>query len=160
MNIRCANINDLDKIFEIESECFPEAEAATYNSLKERIIAFENSFFVGEIDGEIIGFINGCITDSKFIENELYYDIRFHNPGGAYQSVFGLDVLPKHQHKGYASTLMEYFIYTTKKKAKKGVILTCKDNLIGFYEKFGYKHIGVSNSTHGNVKWNDMILEF
>ena len=83
-----------------------------------------------------------------------------HNPNGAYQTVFGLDVLPEYQHNGYASQLMNHLIKVSKERNKKGIILTCKDHLIGFYESFGYRHLGVSASNHGDAKWNDMLLEF
>ena len=43
---------------------------------------------------------------------------------------------------------------------RRGLILTCKDRLIGFYEGFGYKSLGVSQSVHGGAVWYDMILEF
>ena len=38
--------------------------------------------------------------------------------------------------------------------------MTCKDRLIGFYERFGYKNLGLSQSVHGGAVWYDMILEF
>lgn len=40
------------------------------------------------------------------------------------------------------------------------MILTCKDHLIHYYQKFGFVHQGVSVSCHGGAKWNDMLLEF
>lgn len=158
--IRNATIDDLDIIYNIEAECFPKAEAATYDSFKERLTTFPESFFVAELDKNIIGFINGCSTDKPELPDELYHDSSMHKPDGDYQTVFGLDVLPNYQHNGYASDLMKYLIKISEKRNKKGIVLTCKDHLIGFYESFGYKHLGVSNSTHGNAKWNDMLLEF
>ena len=50
-------------------------------------------------------------------------------------------------------------IEETKKRGKQGLILTCKDRLIGFYETFGYRNLGVSESVHGGAVWYDMILE-
>ena len=37
MNIRHATIHDLDAITAVEAECFPAAEAATYESIKGRL---------------------------------------------------------------------------------------------------------------------------
>ena len=76
-----------------------------------------------------------------------------------YQSIFGLDVIPEYQHHGLASRLMRHMIEETKKRGKQGLILTCKDRLIGFYETFGYRNLGVSESVHGGAVWYDMILE-
>ena len=36
-------------------------------------------------------------------------------------------------------------------KGRKGLILTCKDRLIHYYAKFGYKNMGVSESVHGGA---------
>ena len=44
-------------------------------------------------------------------------------------------------------------------KGRKGLILTCKERLLGFYERFGYRNLGVSASVHGGAVWYDMILE-
>ena len=46
------------------------------------------------------------------------------------------------------------------KEGEKGLILTRKDRLIHYYEKFGYVNLGVSESVHGGAVWYDMLLEF
>lgn len=116
--------------------------------------------FVAEKDGEIIGFINGCATDSRVIFDEMFADASHHREDGIYQSIFGLDVIPEYQHQGLASRLMEHLIEDAREKGRKGLTLTCKDRLIGFYERFGYKNLGLSQSVHGGAVWYDMILEF
>ena len=158
--IRQASINDLERISQIEKICFPNAEAATKRSLEERIKAFKESFFVGEINGEIIGFINGAVIDSKTIFDELYENINRHNQNGKYQSVFGLDVIPEFRNRGIAESLMNHMINSAKKYNREGVVVTCKDKLIHYYEKFGFNNMGISESVHGNVIWYDMFLEF
>lgn len=161
MDIRIRQVapEDLDAVTHVEAVCFPEAEAATRESLEQRIAAFPESFFVAEKDGEIIGFINGCVTDERTIRDEMFEDAGLHNPNGAYQSIFGLDVLPEYQHHGLASRLMRHLIADAREKGRKGLILTCKDRLIGFYETFGYRSLGISASVHGGAVWYDMILE-
>lgn len=157
--IRQVTPDDLDAVTRVESVCFPKAEAAARDSFSQRIAAFPESFFVAEKDGEIIGFINGCVTDERTIRDEMFEDTAYHRPDGAYQSIFGLDVVPEYQHRGLASRLMEHLIEDAKKKGRKGLILTCKDRLIGFYEGFGYRSLGVSASVHGGAVWYDMVLE-
>ncbi len=61
IKIRMVSIEDLNAVTEVEARCFPEAEAAPKASFEQRIKTFRESFFVAEIDGKIIGFINGCI---------------------------------------------------------------------------------------------------
>ena len=55
---------------------------------------------------------------------------------------------------------MRHLIADARQKGRAGLILTCKDRLIGFYEQFGYRNLGVSQSVHGGAVWYDMILEF
>ncbi len=158
--IRKVKPEDLDAVTRVEAVCFPEAEAAPRESFRQRISTFPDSFFVAEKDGEIIGFINGCATDSRVIFDEMFADASHHRKDGIYQSIFGLDVIPEYQHQGLASRLMEHLIEDAREKGRKGLTLTCKDRLIGFYERFGYKNLGLSQSVHGGAVWYDMILEF
>ena len=87
--IRPVRPTDLAAVTEVEAICFPAAEAAAEESFKARIAAFPECFFVAEADGKIIGFINGCATDSKTIYDEMYENSACHRPDGAYQSIFG-----------------------------------------------------------------------
>ena len=159
--IRIVSLEDLDVVTSIEEICFPKAEAATKESLEYRIKTFPESFLVAvdSDNNKIIGFINGCITDSNVILDSLYEPEGGHNPNGKNQTVFGLDVLPEYQRKGLASLLMRSLMEKSKKSGKEKMVLTCKENLIGFYESFGYKNYGVSESTHGGVIWYDMIAK-
>ena len=160
IKIRRASIEDLDAVTKVEASCFPMAEAATKVSLEQRINTFSESFFVAEIDGKIIGFINGCIINGTVIYDKLYNDSTQHIPDGDYQTIFGLDVIPDYRNQGVATQLMNYMIDVSRVAGRKGVILTCKEKLIHYYTKFGYVNKGISESVHGNAEWYDMILEF
>lgn len=160
IKIRQVSIEDLEAVTQVEAICFPSAEAANKESFKERIKIFSESFFVAEIDRRIIGFINGCVINGTVIYDELFENSRLHIPDGDYQTVFGLDVIPEYRNQGIAAKLMKHMIEVSRLAGKKGVILTCKEKLINYYEKFGYKNKGISNSVHGGAEWYDMILEF
>jgi ribosomal protein S18 acetylase RimI-like enzyme len=158
-SIRKATILDLDRIFEIETACFPIKEAAKKDILKERILTFKDGFIVAENEKEIIGFVNGAATNRDQIIDPMFETMKgHHNEKGSNLAIYGLDVHPDYQGKGYSKILMNAFIDEAKKSNRKKVILTCKAHLIGFYEKFGYKCEGVSNSVHGGAKWYDMAL--
>ena len=149
IQIRQAVIEDLEQVAAVEARCFPAAEAADEKSLKERLEAFPGSFLVAECEGRIAGFINGAATNERTIADEMFEDVSLHDPRGAYQSIFGL-----------AGRLMKALIEKAESEGRKGLILTCKEHLIGFYEQFGYCSMGVSKSVHGGAVWYDMILEF
>ena len=160
-SIRNVESKDLEQVAAVEEVCFPKAEAAGKEDFRQRMEAFPESFFIAEEEGgRIIGFINGAVTERKTICDEMFEDVSFHDKNGAYQSVFGLDVIPERQKKGVASALMKHLIEKAKEQGRKGVILTCKEGLIPFYERFGYKSLGISQSVHGGAVWYDMLLEF
>ena len=156
--IRSVRPEDLDRVAEIESICFPAAEAAGREAFQARIAAYPEYFLIAETAGMIIGFINGCVTDSAVIYDELFHDTSTHKPDGANLAVFGLDVIPQYRNQGVAAMLMRQFIQLARETGRKAVILTCKGQLISYYQSFGYVNSGVSNSTHGGAQWFDMTL--
>ena len=68
--------------------------------------------------------------------------------------------MPEYRKQGVAAHMMNEWINLSKKRGKKGIFLICKDYLVHYYEKFGYKNQGVSKSCHCGAKWNDMLLLF
>ena len=110
-SIRKVRKEDLDRVVEVEALCFPPEEAAGREAILQRIALFPESFLVAELsDGTIIGFINGCVTEGNTICDEMFEKADFHNPDGAYQSVFGLDVIKEWRGRGVAAALMKRFI--------------------------------------------------
>ncbi|MBF9003054.1 MULTISPECIES: GNAT family N-acetyltransferase [Vibrio] len=158
--IRLATSLDIERIAEIESQGFPVEEAATLPIFQRRFNAFPECFFVLEKNNQIVGQINGCRYSAPELPDILYEDEHQHLKEGAYQTVFGLVIAPDFQHQGLAHQLLEHFITVSKERGVKGLVLTCKDKLVGFYEQHGFVCQGVSDSTHGGAVWNDMLLNF
>lgn len=158
--IRPARPNEIERIAQIEALCFPAAETASYAEFSERYRVFSENFLVAECSGQMIGFINGGTNDVPDLPDEFYHNTALHKPDGAYQTVFGLDVLPDFRGQGIAQKLMEGFIQLARDRHKAGVILTCKERLIPFYEKLGFSNHGVSASCHGGATWYDMHCIF
>ena len=158
--IRPAIADDVLKIADVEEKCFPAAEAASAKRFFERFIAFPECFFVAVKDGKIVGHINGCVTSSTTIVDAMYFNTALHEPDGPWQTVFGIAVLPEYQRQGIATELMNRLKEDAIKRGKSGIILTCKEDKIGFYEGLGFVKEGVSQSSHGQARWYDMILKF
>lgn len=158
--IRPAIADDVLKIAEVEDKCFPAAEAASAKRFFERFIAFPECFFVAEVEGKIVGHINGCATSYPTILDAMYLNTALHEPDGPWQTVFGIAVLPECQRQGIATKLMTRLKDDAQRRGRKGMILTCKDDKIGFYEGLGFHYEGVSESSHGDAHWNDMVLKF
>ncbi len=156
--IRQATKEDINRMAQIEAICFPEAEAASLARFQHRFAAFSECFFVLEVEGCVVGHINGCLYNAPELPDALYSDTRLHSPNGAYQTVFGLAIDPQYQKRGYASALTKHLIDVSRANKRKGVVLTCKDNLVEFYQRLGFNHKGVSASSHGGATWHDMLL--
>lgn len=160
MQIRKGTKQDLEVIAGIEKICFSTKEAATQESFEKRLDVFADHFWLLELEGKVVGFIDGFVTNEKTISDKMYEQVFLHNELGHYQTIFGLNVLPDYRRRGYAALLLQALISDARKANRKGCILTCKERLIPYYEKFGFVNQGVSQSTHGDAVWYDMLLEF
>ncbi len=159
-SIRTATSDDIDILVDIESKSFPAAEMATRESFAARLAVFPDDFLLLFKDGVPVGLIDGMCTDQPTISDDMFENAALHKPNGRYQSVFGLAVSPDFRGQGCASALMRAFIEKARQEGRDGVILTCKEHLIGFYERFGFREMGVSQSVHGGAVWHDMTLLF
>lgn len=158
--VREATQADLKAMASVEAACFPAAEACSAEQFEKRFAVFGDCFLVLECEGAVVGLIDGMKTDETRIVDAMYDNAQMHTPKGAWQSVFGLAVLPQYQHMGFGGLLLMSLIERAREQGCTGVILTCKEALIGFYEGFGFVNQGVSASVHGNVQWFDMQLTF
>ena len=161
MYIRTATIADLDKVAQVEAECFLPAEAATKEAFVGRLEHYGNHFwllFEDESEAKLIGFVDGFVTDEVDLTDEMYEKASMHNERGAWQMIFGLNTLPAYRCQGYAAILVQEVIKAAKEQGRRGVVLTCKEKLVHYYAKFGFVDEGISGSTHGNVVWHQMRL--
>ena len=160
MQIRTATMADLPVLTAIEAACFPPAEAATRESFAKRLAVYPNHFWLLEEDGQVVSFVNGMVTDEPLLRDEMFEDAALHNEDGAWQMIFGVNTLPEYRRRGLAGVLLERAAADARAQGRKGCVLTCKDRLSHYYEKFGYRNEGVSRSVHGGVVWYDMRLTF
>ena len=141
MVIRRAKLSDLDEIAHIESVCFPPDQAAGKTAFESRLQTYPRHFLLMcDEYGKVVSAVS-----------------KLHNEKGEWQMVFGLCTLPDYRQRGFAQTLLKEFIRTAKSEGRKGVVLTCKQELIKYYEKFGFVSEGVTeNSVIGGVQWYQM----
>jgi ribosomal protein S18 acetylase RimI-like enzyme len=156
--IRTVTARDLDDCFEVESCSFPPSESASREKIVRRIEQFPQGFLVAEVDNRVVGHINSGATDKDDITDEEFKALVGHDPDGANIVVFSLAVLPGFRGRGVASELMRSFIEESRRMGKWYIMLLCKDGLIGFYERLGFRYAGVSSSTHGAAAWHEMVL--
>ena len=161
MTIKYAAKEDISAIAAVEAECFPPAEAASEAEFGERVKYYGNHFWLLYNADKLIAFVDGFVTDELDLTDEMYENAAMHNENGAWQMIFGVNTLPDYRKHGYAGELISRAIADAKQQGRKGLVLTCKERLIPYYAKFGFKDEGVSDkSTHGNVVWHQMRLSF
>lgn len=159
LEIRNATEKDLDMLTELEHACFPADEAASREMLNDRLASYANHFWLLERDGELVSMVNGMVTDDHDLDDSMYADASQHNESGKWQMLFGVETLPKYRRKGYASILMKEVIKDCNEDSRKGIVLTCKEEYIPFYEKLGFVNKGRSISSHAGKTWYLMELE-
>ena len=160
MTIRTAQMEDIDAITAVETECFPPAEAATREEFAERLKYYKDHFWLMFDEGHLVAFVDGMVSNQKDLTDEMYVKAELHEEQGDWQMIFGVNTIPEYRKHGYAGDLIKRAISDAKAQGRKGLVLTCKDKLIHYYAKFGFVNEGVSASVHGNVTWYQMRLTF
>ena len=161
MRIRNATMADLEVVTEVESICFPPSEAAKRRDFEKRLAVYPDFFWLLEDEkGRLLGFVNGLVSDELLLRDEMYADASFHKKQGAWQMIFGVNVLPEFRRQGLAEQMLRQVIADAKEQGRKGLVLTCKDHMVHYYEKLGFVSEDISESTHGGALWYDMRLTF
>lgn len=123
--------------------------------LPRKLIA--DTFIVAEKADEILGYINGPIIAQPFITDDLFKEINENPKRGGYQSILGLAVSKQARGQGIAKILIEEMEELSVYNEREGITLTCKQELISFYERLGFVNHGLSESQHGGVSWYNLL---
>jgi ribosomal protein S18 acetylase RimI-like enzyme len=156
--IREVSEKDVKSCAKIEAICFSKASAASEEKIAKRFRVFPEGFIIAELKGEIIGFINSALTNKNDISDEALKDMTGHEADGKNAVVFSLAVSPAHQGKGISHYLLRNFEEKARNWPAENILLLCKNELVRYYEKFGYEDQGESASTHGGDTWHQMRL--
>ena len=157
ISIRNVQSTDLEQMLIIENEGFSIEESATKEAFLERIQLIPDTFIVAEKEGEILGYINGPIINQLYITDNLFEKIKDNPKSGGFQSVLGIAVSKHSRKQGIAKKLMEKMEELVEENERKGITLTCKQDLVSFYEKIGFVNHGISESQHGGILWYNMV---
>ena len=152
MEIRKATIEDLDAITALEAACFPAAEAASRESFRKRLEVFADRFWLLWEGDRLVSLVNGVVTDREELVDEMFADATIHQADGKWQMIFGVATHPEYQRRGLAAQVLQRAIADCKAEGRKGLILTCKEQKLHYYAKFGFVNQGVSVSEHGGLK--------
>ncbi len=149
---------DLDACADLERRGFPPGVGAPRERFEARLQKFPEGFLVAEEQGEIIGVVNGALTDRADISDEELKTMVKHVPGGKNAVLFTVVVEPAHRGKGIAKRLLAAFVTRMKAMKKEKILLLCDKSLIPFYGSMGFRDLGLSASLHGGRGWQSMEL--
>ena len=158
---RTAQPEDLEELWEIECECFPENERAERENFARRLDCCPERFLLltERESGKICGFISGVYAAQPVLEDGMFAAGYQPEERGENLILLGLNVRKAYRRRGFASMLMRRCIAQAGEAGLRRCVLTCHDYLIPYYETFGYASHGLSGSVWGGVDWYDMILE-
>ena len=86
--------------------------------------------------------VNGGTADEPRLPDEMYHDLSLHRPKGAYQTVFGLNVLPEYRRNGIATALVKAFIQLARQRKKREWCLPAKNISFPFMKAVDLKITG------------------
>lgn len=155
---RSIQTDEAEQAVAIEQICFPPHEACSPKSIKERIAAAPDLFLVAidKATGKIAGFLNGISTNGTSFCDEFFTDVNLYEPEGKHVMLLGLDVLPEYRGQGLAREIVRQYRLREQEKGRKTLVLTCLQDKVEMYLRFGFTDHGMANSTWGGEQWHEM----
>lgn len=155
---RQIKISESRQASDIEHICFPPNEADGPEVMDRRIKALSHLFYVA-IDrktGKLAGYINGIATKESKFRDEFFTNETLNDDAGTNIMLVGIAVLPNHQRQGLAKELVKRYKEIEKNAGKQSLILTCHEEKVPMYEKWGFLDLGMADSTWGGDVWHEM----
>ena len=158
---RSINPDEVEQAIAIEQICFPPNEACSPKAMTERIAMVPQLFLVAidKSTGKLAGFLNGVATDEEKFRDEFFTDIDLCDENGKNVMLLGLDVLPEYRGQGLARELVYRYSQREKANGRKKLFLTCLEQKVEMYKKFGLLDLGIADSTWGGEEWHEMVLK-
>lgn len=136
--IQEASIKHLDKLYEIETECFEE-EAFTKEQIAYLLTDSNSINFVAKVNGEMVGFIIGkAYTNRK----------------PAVGRILTIDVSPEHRRKGIGLRLLQKVERVFRNEGVEVCYLEAReDNIaaLNLYQMHGYKMVRKLKNYYGTA---------
>jgi ribosomal-protein-alanine N-acetyltransferase len=133
-----ASIRDLDRLYEIETECFTR-EAFTRTQIAQLLSGYNSIALIARVEGQIVGFVIG----------EIYVD------GRVLQGhICTIEILRSFRRRGIGKKLLQEIEELFKQKGVKASALEVReDNIpaIELYRKLGYEKIGRLRNYYGEA---------
>ena len=159
-DFRMINDDEADEAAAVEAECFPPKEACTLEHMRDRVKAAGEIFLVAvdKETGRMAGFVNGIATNGDDFTDDYFTNASLHDKDGKKIMICGICVRPEYQKQGLARELVYNYCRREWERGRRSLILTCKEQKVKMYKKFGFTDRGEANSSWGGQKWHKMDI--
>ncbi|KAJ1955401.1 hypothetical protein EC988_001902 [Linderina pennispora] len=151
-----ANEKEVRDAHLIEETGYPADEAA---SLSAMLYRFQTApeLFLGAFDADgIVGYIMSTRSSLPLVTHEA---MERSDPKGQTVCIHSVCTRQDWQHKGLATQLLLKYTELARELGNVSrLAMMSRENLVGFYERVGYKCLGPSDVQHGEEKWYDCII--
>ena len=124
MEITNVVMEDLPSILRIEHLGFTALKAGTEEQYRDRIAKLGDTFLVGKINNEVVGFIVGPATKEPFVEDWMYEKTPQNLNNGGHQLIFTIAIDPQYRGQGLGSQLLLAMEKSAANKNRKTLSLT------------------------------------
>lgn len=156
---RQALAQDAARCFQIETTAYEGDEAATLEKIATRIARYPQGFLIMELEGEVVGFINGGCAHEVVMSDEDFKTLVGHDPLAPNVVIMSVVIEPAQQGRGLALPMMARFVAQMREAGKRSIHLMCKERHVGLYQRMGYRYVRPSESDHGGMAWHEMVME-
>jgi ribosomal-protein-alanine N-acetyltransferase len=136
--IETGSIRNLDRLYEIEKECF-QKEAFTRQQIASLLTDYNSISLIAKEESQITGFIIGMI----YIERHA-----------SVGHILTIDILPKHRQKGTGLKLLAEIENIFREKGVRICYLEVREDnkpALKLYAKMGYKEVGKLKNYYGDA---------
>jgi GNAT superfamily N-acetyltransferase len=156
LHIRQVRPADLAAAHAVEVASYPPDERDSLDMFRRRIELFSEGFLVAEDATEIVGVLNGALTDDARPGDPGLRDGTSHVVSGRNVVILTVATLASHRGRGVATALLGEIVARARLGGIERLLLHCHEALVPFYRRHGFSLVGPSRVSFGAATWFDM----
>lgn len=156
MQLRHARAEDVEQVAVLEQLSFHPEEQISEAVLSYYLTELPETCLVMEDGGGIAGYLLAIPIAEERVTDAIFHEPQTVKVEGEYLAIACLTAAPDYMGQGVGRLLLAALKEVAVTKQVKGISLTCKDELISYYQQQGFEDIGLSQSQLGGGIWYDM----
>lgn len=156
--LRPIHASELEAAYQLELACYIPEAAAALEAFRFRQLHFPGYFWSAWSEERLIGIACAIRTTESACEEDEVKGAHEARENGMNVCVLSVAVDPDFRLQGVGDSLVNALIKQAAADRLESIFLMCEAPLIHFYEKHGFRYIGISSSKHGGIEWHEMKL--